>query len=121
MAAKRKHRSTNAYLKYLKGELSTVERYAFERDLEADPFDMEAMEGMEKISASDVEEDLLALHAKLGARLKRRRRRTFYYVAASVASLLIVGTVFVNIYDFNPKTASESIPTDESFLLPVSF
>jgi hypothetical protein len=116
MTAKRKHRSTNEYLKYIKGELSPEERYSFERDLEADPFDMEAMEGLEKLAASDVEEDLLSVHARLGTRLRRRRRRTFYYVAASVASLLIVGTVFVNIYDFNPKTASESIPTDESFL-----
>jgi hypothetical protein len=116
MTAKRKHRSTNEYLKYIKGELSPEERYSFERDLEAEPFDKEAMEGLEKLAASDVEKDLLSLHAHLGSRLRRRRRRNFYYVAASVASLLIVGTVFVNIYDFNPKTASESIPMDESFL-----
>jgi hypothetical protein len=116
MTAKSKHRSTNEYLKYLKGELSSKERYSFERDLEADPFDMEALEGMEKISAGELEEDLLSLHASLRSRLKRRRRRTYYYVAASVASLLIVGTVFLNIYDINPKTTDESIPTDESFL-----
>ena len=45
MAAKRKHRSTNEYLKYLRGELSPEERYSFERDLEADAFEREAMEG----------------------------------------------------------------------------
>ena len=116
MAAKRKHRSTHEYLKYLKGELSSEERYSFERDLEADPFERDAMEGMGKVSAGEAEEDLLSLHARLGSRLKRRRRRIWYYAAATVASLLIVGTVFLNIYEFNPKTAKESSAVDEAFL-----
>ena len=116
MSAKRKYRTPNEYLKYLKGELSPEERYTFERDLEADPFEMEAMEGMEQATVGELEEDLLSLHATLQKRLKRRRRRTYYSIAASVASLLIVGTVFLNIYNINPKSDSESIPGDETFL-----
>ena len=116
MSAKRKHRTTNEYLKYLKGELSREERHSFERDLEADPFEMEAMEGMEKQTALEVEEDLLSMHATLQKRIRRRRRRTFYSIAATVASMLIVGTVFINIYNINPKSAEESILKDETFL-----
>ncbi len=116
MSAKRKHRNPNEYLKYLKGELSSEERYTFERDLQADPFEMDAMEGMEQVPAGELEEDLLSVHADMHKRLKRRRRRTFYYAAASVASLLIVGTVFLNIYNINPKSAQEAIPKDETFL-----
>ncbi len=100
----------------MKGELSGEERYTFERDLEADPFEMDAMEGMEQIPVGELEEDLLSIHADMHKRLKRRRRRTFYYAAASVASLLIVGTVFLNIYNINPKSAQEAIPKDETFL-----
>jgi hypothetical protein len=116
MANKRKHRSTNEYLKYLKGELTPEQRYSFERGLEADPFEMEAMEGMENLSESELEEDLLTLHGNLRKRLSRKRRRTWYYAAATIASLLIVGTVFLNIYENDPRTASESIAADESFL-----
>ena len=116
MSAKRKHRTTNEYLKYLKGELSSEERHSFERDLEADPFEMEAMEGMEKHPAGEVEEDFLSLHATLQKRLRRRKRRTLYYAAATVASLLLVGTVFLNIYNVNPKSASESISREEAVL-----
>jgi outer membrane biosynthesis protein TonB len=116
MSAKRKHRTTNEYLKYLKGELSHEERHSFERDMEADPFDMEAMEGLETIAPKEAEEDLLSLHSTLNRRLKRRRRITIYSIAASVASLLIVGTFFLNIYNFSPRSAEESIPNDESFL-----
>lgn len=116
MSAKRKHRSIREYLGYLKGESSAEERYSLERDLQADPFEMEAMEGMEKIPAGELEEDLLSLHDTLRKRINRRRRRTFYSIAASIASLLIVGTVFFNIYNINPRTAEESILKDESFL-----
>ena len=116
MSAKRKHRTTNEYLKYLKGELSREERHSFERDLEADPFEMDAMEGMEKPTAGAVEEDLLSLHATLLKRLKRRRRRTIYSIAATVASILVVGTIFLNIYQLNPDAAKESSSGDETFL-----
>jgi hypothetical protein len=116
MSGKRKHRNTHEYLRYLKGELSREERYAFERDLEADPFLKEAMQGMESLNPRELEEDLLSIHATLQKRLSRRRRIRWYYAAASVASLLIVGTIFLTIYNINPKTASESIPRDESFL-----
>ncbi len=116
MSAKRKYRTPNEYLKYLKGELSREERYTFERDLQADPFEMDAIEGMELVPVGELEEDLLSLHANMHKRLKRRRRRTFYYAAASIASLLIVGTVFLNIYNINPKSAQETISNDETFL-----
>jgi hypothetical protein len=116
MSGKRKHRNTHEYLRYLKGELSREERHAFERDLEADPFLQEAMQGMEALDPRELEEDLLSIHATLQKRLSRRRRLRWYYAAASVASLLIVGTIFLTIYNVNPKTASESIPNDESFL-----
>ncbi len=116
MSAKRKYRTPNEYLKYLKGELSREERYTFERDLQADPFEMDAIEGMEQVPVGELEEDLLSLHANMHKRLKRRRRRTFYYAAASIASLLIVGTVFLNIYNINPKSAQETISNDETFL-----
>ena len=121
MSAKRKHRSTNEYLEYLKGGLSRKERYSFERDLEADPFEMEAMEGMAQLSPEELEEDLLTIHATLNKRLRRRRRRTLYSIAAGIASILIVGTVFLNIYEINPKTGSELIPSDESFLQEDTF
>ena len=116
MSAKRIHRTTNEYLKYLKGELSREERHSFERDLEADPFEMDAMEGMEKSNAGAVEEDLLSLHATLLKRLKRRRRRTIYSIAATVASILVVGTIFMNIYQLNPDAAKETSSGDETFL-----
>lgn len=102
MSEKRKHRRWDEYLKYLKGELSERERHEIERDLEADPFLREAMEGFEKITPEEAEEDLPVLHDRLRRRVHRRRRIAIYSAAAAVASLLVIGTIFLNIYDLNP-------------------
>lgn len=115
MSGKNKHRSTNDYLKYLKGELTSQERHSFERGLEADPFAQEAMEGLESVSAGQAEQDLLSIHNSLRKRLSRRRRVAFYSVAATVASLLIVGTVFLKVHDFNPRSQENQAYPEELF------
>ncbi len=116
MSAKRKHRTTNEFLSYLKGELRSGDRHSFERDLERDPFQQEAMEGFEMLTPGETEEDLLSLHGRLQKRLQRKKRITWYSVAATVASILVVGTIFVNIYDFNPDAKEESAYQEESLL-----
>jgi len=114
MSAHRKHKTLNAFLRYLKGELSPEERHDLERDLEADAFEKEAMEGFERIAPGDLEEDMLSLHAQMRRRLQKRRRVALYGIAATVASILVVGTIFINIYDFNPDADKEALQTEES-------
>ncbi len=115
MSGKNKHRSANDYLQYLKGEISSQERHAFEKGLEADPFEQEAMEGLESLETGQAEQDILYLHNRLRKRLSRRRRVAFYSVAATVASLLIVGTVFLKIHDFNPSSDEKQVYPEEAF------
>ncbi len=102
MSDKQPH-STSEFLKYLKGELTDRERHALERELERNPFAREAMEGLEQLSAGEAEEDLLALHDRLRRRSIRRRRIVWYGMAAAAASILIVGTLFLQLYDFTPS------------------
>jgi len=115
MSGKNKHRSANDYLQYLKGELSNQERHAFEKGPEADPFEQEAMEGLETLETEQAEQDILYLHNRLRKRLSRRRRVTFYSVAATVASLLIVGTLFLKIQNFNPSPDEKQVYTEDFF------
>ena len=116
MSAKRRHRSAADFLKYRNGELSDRERNAFERDMEADPFLKEAMEGMEQAGPGELEEDLLEIHGRMRKRMVRRRRVAWYSIAATITSLLIVGTVFLKIHDFNPDRDEMDVPASE--LLP---
>jgi hypothetical protein len=120
MSSRKKHRTIHEYLRYLKGELSNEERHALERDLEVDPFEKEAMEGFEMIPPGELEEDILSLHSSLRKRQQRRRRIALYGIAATVASILVVGTIFINIYDFNPEADRESVQAEESLLMEKS-
>ena len=120
MCAKKRDRNSSDFLRYLKDNLSNQERHALERDLESDLFEKEAMEGLESIPPEKAEEDLLSLHSSLNKRIYRRKRRTWYGIAATVASILIVGTIFLNIYDLNPDDPKSQPFTEESFRTPYS-
>ena len=120
MSTRKKHRTIIEYLRYLKGELSNEERHALERDLEVDPFEKEAMEGFEMITPGELEEDILSLHSSLRKRQQRKRRMALYGIAATVASILVVGTIFINIYDFNPEADRETVQAEESLLMEKS-
>jgi len=102
MSDKKKHRTANELLQYLKGAVSGEERHSLEREMEAEPFLKEAMEGFDQVTPDEVESDLVALHQSLRRRRNRNRRRTWYGMAAAVASILIVGTLFLKIYDIQP-------------------
>jgi len=116
MSDRKKHRTANEYLQYLKGDLSNQERHSIERELEADPFEMEAMEGLKMLTTDQAEVDILTLHTRLRKRLRRKRKIAWYSAAASIASLLIIGTVFLRIYDLNPEIAQE--PLNEGVYAP---
>ena len=107
MSDKKRHRTINEILQYLKGEDSEVERHSLEREMEADPFFQEAMEGLERVTPDEAEADLFTLQHSLQRRRRRRRRRTWYSVAAAVASILVIGTIFLQIYDVNPTDSEE--------------
>ncbi len=115
MCAKKRHTDSSDFLRYLKDDLSNQERHKLERSLEANPFEKEAMEGMGRISPEKAEADLLSLHASLNRRLGRRKRRTWYGIAATAASILLVGTIFLNIYDIKPDHAENEPLTEETF------
>ena len=113
MSGKKKHTTPNEYLKYMKGDLTNQERHSFERNLEADPFEKEAMEGFGQLSPEQAEEDFLSLHARMRKRVARRRRIAVYSIAATVASLLIVGTVFLQIYNLSPDSSHKQFYHEE--------
>jgi hypothetical protein len=106
-------------LRYLGNQLSGKERYSIEKEMESDPFLMEAMEGFEQITANELEKEMSKLEQRLTRRTRRKRRITYYSAAAAIASLLIVSTLFVKLYDFNPEEASRKISDEYNQDKPV--
>jgi len=112
MSDNKEHSRFQHLLSYLKGELTNRERHDLEQEMERDPFTSEAMEGLERIGPDKAAEDLFELHGKLRKRLRRRRRIALFGVAATVVSILIIGTVFLQIYDFKPDDRKQPPPAE---------
>ena len=114
MSDRKRHRTLAEIRTYLEGKLPGRERHAFERDMQADPFLQEAMEGLDTLSNEELEADLQLLQGKLNRRMKRRRRIAFYSAAAAIASLLIVTTLFIKLNDFSPEESSRMMTEQSS-------
>ena len=92
------------FLRYHKDEMSGEERNSFERDLQKDPFAQEASEGFSLITSEEAEKDLSGLKKKLKKRIMKRTPHIYYRLAAA-ASLLVLVSISVVIYNsqFNKK------------------
>ncbi len=84
-------------LDYLGDRLSGRERNAMERQFQRDPFEADAVEGLSMLGEEEIAEDLARIRGRIQNRIRRRRRIAVYSAAAAIASLLIVGTIFINI------------------------
>ncbi|MCK5821968.1 MAG: carboxypeptidase-like regulatory domain-containing protein [Bacteroidales bacterium] len=84
---------------YLRNLLSGKERNAFERDLEKNPFEADAMEGFQSISPEELESDLRELDKNIKHRLKRSNRMIVYKIAAGIAVILSLSISYFMIFD----------------------
>jgi hypothetical protein len=83
------------FLQYSGNKMTNLERNAFERELQKDPFSKEASEGFATMNPEEVEKDLSELKKRLGARTKRKQRFVYYRIAASVAVLVAIISIFI--------------------------
>jgi hypothetical protein len=109
--SKDKSQGFSRLLRYLKGEMIGKERNSLERELQADPFAEEAMEGFGSVTAEDAENDLRKLGSMLSRRTRRKNRTAFYRIAASVAVLMVISSVFLVVENRSRRVVN--IPTGE--------
>jgi len=86
--------------RYLSGEMSDRERYAFEKEAQRDPFLADALDGLETLSTDEFEHDMAELDEMISGRSKRRK---WYLITAVAATLLFLVSisVLVNVYRSN--------------------
>jgi hypothetical protein len=99
-----KSRNMTDFLRYRKDNMPGEERNSFERDLQKDPFAQDASEGFSLITWEEAEKDLSGLKKKLNKRIMKRTPHIYYRLAAA-ASLLVLVSISVVIYNsqFNKK------------------
>lgn len=75
--------------------MSEKERNAFEKRLEADPFEMDASEGFSSIGEKQLREDIERLQRSLDQRISKRRFPAWYRISAAAVILLAVTSLFL--------------------------
>jgi TonB family protein len=78
--------------KYLKGELTSAEMHALEKEALSDPFLAEALEGSEQVSAVDFSKDVAELNEKI---MKRKSASWTWPVRIAASLLLLVVSIFI--------------------------
>lgn len=91
MSGKQTYQQEEQIRRYLQDQMTEAERYAFEREMQRDPFLAEAVEGFSGIDPDLVSADLTNLKAKVEK--PKKNRRLIWYAAASV--LLVVASSLV--------------------------
>ncbi len=91
------------FLRYSQDQMSDEERNAFERSMQQDPFDAEALEGLSSITPEEARSDMAGLQSRLHRQLHRRTSRStrtmWYRIAASVAVLVVVTSVLFTLFN----------------------
>lgn len=76
-------------LNYLKNKLSNKERHVFEKNVMANLFEEDALEGFESLSPNELETDYKKLGIKLNTRSKKNNRKIFFLRTRIAASVLL--------------------------------
>jgi hypothetical protein len=103
--SKNRKKELEDFLRYSQDKMSEEERNAFERSLQQDPFDAEALEGLSLITPEEASIDLAGLKDQIQMRTARQSQaklntRTMWYrIAAAVAVLLVVTSVLFTVFN----------------------
>jgi hypothetical protein len=117
MSAKKHTESKfDEYFRYLDNQMSNTERYRFERSLERDPFEAEALEGISGFKLKDIDRDLNSMDVLRGKRtISWNTVRKYLYVAAGIAVVVGLGFLVTKIpfeklaFQRTPKPSSETV------------
>ncbi len=106
--------SISKFIDYFRDLLRGRERNAFERNLERDPFEREAMEGFQFLSPEELEVDMKQLDRQLTRRLKRTNRIMIYRMVAGIAVILTLSISYLLIFDKQIEELPENFQVSES-------
>src|SRR4030042_5967641 len=97
MKRNKKHNNKDLenFLDYSGGQMTGKERNIFEKNLQKDPFESDAAEGLSTLSRKEAMQDMKDLSNRLSARTGHSNRFIFYRAAAAVAAILVGGTIII--------------------------
>jgi len=111
------------FLKYLDDRLSNTERYDFEKFIQQDDFEQDALEGFDLLKGKELEEDISFLNTQIQSKIKTEVKSFHFSKLGIVTSLMLiigVGIFFLNkektgntTHEINP----EKLPNERTEIL----
>ena len=89
------HINKEDFKRYLNNQMGKQEKHKFERLLEQNPFEYEALEGLSEHDPSVIEKDLIVLQNKISN--KKRGKVIWFRIAAIALVLISTGIIFYQI------------------------
>lgn len=116
MTQKNRNSKVEDFERYLADEMSAAEKNAFEKEMQKNDFEAEALEGFEAIQ-TDISGDLKELHNKINTG-KPKRKLHYWAAAATILLLISSGIIWMQLSEQNPiqQTADTKIETEEKNL-----
>ena len=105
MTRNNKHIDDKEFLKYLNDKMTLEERNQFERELQKNPFEEEALEGFLKLKPDELQKDLIELKNKIN---QKKQKYKYRYWAAAATFLLIVSSGIIW-FQFQQKSLTMEI------------
>jgi hypothetical protein len=105
-----RHISEKDFQRYLNNQMTDAERNVFERELQRQPFEAEALEGFEQISTHDLNTDLQEIKKEI---IPRKQNKRIQYWAAAATFLLII-TSGILLYQLRNETPIPTVTENKS-------
>lgn len=86
----------DGFKRYLTDEMTNAERNEFEKKLQKNQFEEEALEGLEAFTSLNFQDDLNILRNKIENK-KQKNRLPFFAAAATILLLITAGIIWINI------------------------
>lgn len=107
-----KHINDADFIRYMADEMTLAERNAFEKEMQKQAFDAEALEGYEAASSVNIHNDLNELKQRI--QQKHKKNRTPYFAAAATILLLIAsGVIWMQVNHNNPLPKVSEVKTEK--------
>jgi antitoxin component of RelBE/YafQ-DinJ toxin-antitoxin module len=102
------NKSEKDFLRYLSNEMTEKERNAFEKNLQKNAFEEDALEGISTLSPSELKADISELNTRISGKSSFANRSVSYRVAAGIAILFTISSLFYIM--LNRKISEEALP-----------
>ena len=113
MSRNKNHIDKELFRRYLSDEMTDAERNAFEKELQKNSFEAEAMDGFESVSSSDFENDLNELSKKISSK-KPKSRMPYFAAAATILLLITSGIIWMQLNRQQPIQKVSEVKIDKA-------